>query len=165
MQNYFDIFELKVDYKIDQELLEQNYFKLLQKYHPDKFSKEEDKKIAYQNTMYINKAYETLESSLYRAEYMMYLRDVILGTENDSIKPSQDILFTMLEAREKLENTNDPKTLQNFLSDSINKYQQLANSFNQFYTTNKIEEAANTAISMRYQNKLITETENKLNNL
>lgn len=162
MQNYFEIFGLLSEYTIDKNLLEKNYFKLMQKYHPDQFIDKENKKIAYQNTININKAYETLNCDLLRAEYLLSLQGFILGTENDNVKPSQEILILIIEEREKLENIQNHKELYNFLKYCHSNYQHSKKVFQDLYNRQELNLAAETAIKMRYQHKLIIESERKL---
>jgi molecular chaperone HscB len=52
MQNYFELFSLKVDFAIDLSALEHTYQTQIAQYHPDKFATADDKKkvTAIQNT-------------------------------------------------------------------------------------------------------------------
>jgi molecular chaperone HscB len=44
MQNYFELFSLKVDFAIDLSALEHTYQTQIAQYHPDKFATADDKK-------------------------------------------------------------------------------------------------------------------------
>jgi hypothetical protein len=44
MQNYFELFSLKVDFAIDLSALEHTYQMQIAQYHPDKFATADDKK-------------------------------------------------------------------------------------------------------------------------
>ena len=50
--------------------------------------------------MDINAAYETLKNPLKRAQYLLFLQGIIVGTDKDSIKPSPDLLMEIMELRE-----------------------------------------------------------------
>jgi DnaJ-domain-containing protein 1 len=69
MQNYFELFSLKVDFAIDLSALEHTYQTQIAQYHPDKFATADDKKkvTAIQNTSLINTAFDTLKSPLFLA--------------------------------------------------------------------------------------------------
>lgn len=100
--NFFDFFFLHPDYAIDPHALESAYFKAQRQFHPDRFVNKspEEKLAALQKSMDINAAYETLKNPLKRAQYLLFLQGIIVGTDKDSIKPSPDLLMEIMELRE-----------------------------------------------------------------
>ena len=162
MQNFFDIFEIPTTFTIDRNLLDINYLKMTKRYHPDKFHESEDKKIAYQNTITINKAYTTLSSDILRAEYLMSLKDITLGSDNDSIKPSQELLVTMLYLREFLENIENNKKLKKFEMKLSKEFQNSCKEFEEYYENLQLDYAGQTAIKMRYLARIDEEVKRKL---
>jgi molecular chaperone HscB len=76
-KNYFDLFGLRIDTKIDLDRLEKNY-KLLQKqFHPDKYASatNHEKKIALQVSSFINDAYRTLSDLPERISYILKINN------------------------------------------------------------------------------------------
>jgi len=102
MADYFSLFGLEPAYSINVSALEKSYFNAQRQFHPDRFvgKSEIDKLAAAKRSMDINQAYKTLKDPLPRAQYLLKLNDVIVGTDNDSIKPSQALLAEVMELRE-----------------------------------------------------------------
>ncbi|MEQ9115791.1 MAG: Fe-S protein assembly co-chaperone HscB [Rickettsiales bacterium] len=165
MNNYFEIFNLTPDFLIDLDFLESQYLKLSKKYHPDKFRDQESKKSAYQNTITINKAYETLNSDVLRAEYLMKLNDITLGTESDSIKPTQELLINMLDLREELEEISNKENLDTYEKKISTLYEKSKSEFSKNFTKQDLEDAAQSAIKLRYYSKAIEEIQKKFEKL
>ena len=101
--DYFAIFSLPVAFEIDLSALEAAYFKAQRQFHPDRFvgKPATEKLAALQKSMDINKAYETLKDPLKRARYLLSLQGIIVGTANDSIRPSPALLTEIMELREE----------------------------------------------------------------
>lgn len=104
MMNYFQLFNLSVQFQVDLTRLGQTYQTLQQLTHPDKFAtgSERDKLLAVQKNAQVNDAYQVLKSPLSRAEYILELRGLELKHEHQTM---QDPTFLMqqMEWREQLE--------------------------------------------------------------
>ena len=75
-KDYFSLFALPVQYRIDREDLKRRFETLIAKTHPDRFATatEVEKRIAVQVTEMINAAYATLEDDFERAVYMCQMK-------------------------------------------------------------------------------------------
>ncbi|QCI24116.1 Fe-S protein assembly co-chaperone HscB [Buchnera aphidicola (Macrosiphoniella sanborni)] len=82
--NYFTLFNLPENFKINQKLLSENFYRLQLKFHPDLFINHSDmkKKIILKKSIEINKGYKTLKDFLSRAIYLLFLNGYKLDTEN-----------------------------------------------------------------------------------
>lgn len=102
--NYFDLFDLPKQYELDEQTLSARYHQLLQQFHPDKFvaSPEKEQRLALQKAAQINDAYQTLSSSLRRAEYLLLIHGVELQNETHTFQDTEFLVQQML-LREELE--------------------------------------------------------------
>ena len=105
MISCFEIFSITPTFDIDLVKLEAEYFKAQRLFHPDRFVGEPsaEKMAALQKSMDINQAYEILKNPLKRAQHLLQLQGIIVGTDADSVKPSPALLMEIMEMREQLE--------------------------------------------------------------
>ncbi|MEZ5690953.1 MAG: Fe-S protein assembly co-chaperone HscB [Rickettsiales bacterium] len=99
---YFSLFNLNPAFDIDISNLESEYFKAQRLFHPDRFiGKSAEEKIqALQKSADINKAYDVLKNPLKRAQHLLELQGIIVGTDKDSVKPANELLMEVMELRE-----------------------------------------------------------------
>lgn len=100
--DYFELLRLPEHFPIDVSILETAYFARQRQYHPDRFvNKEpEERTRAMQRSVDINHAYETLKNPLKLAQYLLERRGILVGSDADTIKPSQAILIEAMELGE-----------------------------------------------------------------
>jgi molecular chaperone HscB len=107
-QNYFELFGLPVAFDIDKRKIAENYRELQKVVHPDKFASasEQERRIAMQQSSFINEAQETLKDPVARASYLLTLHGVDLNLEKET---TSDTMFLMeqLELREQLSNVKN----------------------------------------------------------
>ncbi|MDE3060186.1 MAG: Fe-S protein assembly co-chaperone HscB [Pseudomonadota bacterium] len=101
--HYFTLLNLPPTFDLDLSALESAYFTAQRQYHPDRFvgKPPSERTAALQHSADINKAYDTLKDPLKRAQYLLHLQGIAVGTEADSVKPSQEILVEAMELREE----------------------------------------------------------------
>lgn len=90
---------------IDAAALEKAYFDVQNRYHPDRMMKKSvlERQAAMHLSADANKAYQTLKRPLTRAQYLLSLKDIVVGTEKDTIKPSPELLAEVMEWRTDIE--------------------------------------------------------------
>lgn len=106
--NYFELFELPVQFDVAQDHLDTR-FRSLQRYlHPDKFASAADaeKRWSMQAASFVNEAYQTLCSPLKRASYLLSLNGISLDEETDT-QMSPMFLMEQMELREALADAPD----------------------------------------------------------
>ena len=105
-RNYFELFDLPLDYKVNQALLAERYRAAQKAVHPDRHthSSEADRRAAMQLATLVNTANLTLKDGLKRALYMLELRQVSIQ-ENPELPP--EFLMQQIELREELEALTD----------------------------------------------------------
>ncbi|MCC4265332.1 co-chaperone HscB [Oceanimonas baumannii] len=102
--NYFELFGLPAQFRLDGEALAQAYRQLQTRFHPDKFASrpERERLQAVQQAARINDAFSTLKNPLGRAEYLLSLQGVDIRGEQQTLKDPM-FLMQQMEWREQLE--------------------------------------------------------------
>jgi molecular chaperone HscB len=157
--DHFALFAMPRDFDLGVKKLEVAYFSLQMKLHPDRFSQksEQEKIFSMQQSMSINKAFETLKSPLPRAEYMLKLHGIIVNTENSTIKPSQAVLQESMEMREQLLEANTPDKIRTLTITATDAKLSTIDAIKQNFIDVKLEDAAQNTIKLRYLEKLMEE--------
>jgi molecular chaperone HscB len=102
--SHFDLFDLPAQYAQDAAALDRAYRTVQSQVHPDRFAAAGDaqKRIAMQWATRANEAYQTLRDPLKRATYLLTLRGVDVGAENNTaMEPA--FLMQQMEWREGIE--------------------------------------------------------------
>lgn len=103
-QNHFELFQLPERFALDARALDDAYRAVQAQVHPDRFAAAGDaqKRIAMQWATRANEAYQTLKSPLRRATYLLHLRGIDVGAENNTaMEPA--FLMQQMEWRERIE--------------------------------------------------------------
>jgi len=103
-QNFFTLLNLPEAFVVDLKKLDQHYQAIQKEIHPDCFASlnDETKMESVKKTAQVNDAYQTLKSSIRRAEYLLHLYGFDINDEKYTALP-QDFLLQQMEWREELE--------------------------------------------------------------
>ena len=103
-QNFFTLLNLPEAFVVDLKKLDQHYQAVQKEIHPDRFASlnDEAKMESVKKTAQVNDAYQTLKSSIRRAEYLLHLYGFDINDEKYTAVP-QDFLLQQMEWREELE--------------------------------------------------------------
>ena len=101
----FGLLDLKPSFDVNAKELEENYFRKQRLYHPDRFIGKPipERNAALQKSVDINEAFQTLKNSLTRAQALLAMQGITVGTDHDSVKPSQALLQETLHWRETID--------------------------------------------------------------
>jgi molecular chaperone HscB len=102
--SHFDLFDLPAQFALDAAVLDHAYRTVQAQVHPDRFAAAGDaqKRIAMQWATRTNEAYQTLRDPLKRATYLLSLRGIDVGAENNTaMEPA--FLMQQMEWRESIE--------------------------------------------------------------
>ncbi|HEY3597255.1 MAG TPA: Fe-S protein assembly co-chaperone HscB [Paraburkholderia sp.] len=102
--SHFDLFHLPAQFALDAHALDDAYRTVQAQVHPDRFAAagEAQKRIAMQWATRTNEAYQTLRDPLKRATYLLSLRGIDVGAENNTaMEPA--FLMQQMEWRESIE--------------------------------------------------------------
>lgn len=100
--NYFELFGLPVQLKIDTKALPRKYFELSRKYHPDYFANASPKaqEEALDMSAKLNKALKTLQNPDETIKYVLQLKGLLAEEEKYTLHPS--FLMEVMELNEQL---------------------------------------------------------------
>jgi molecular chaperone HscB len=106
--DYFALFQLKPQFKIDRQALESAYLTVQQKVHPDMHAQasDSDKRVSMQLSALANSAYRTLMNPIQRGLYMCARNGVDPKLETNTAMPAQ-FLMQQMEWREALDDVRD----------------------------------------------------------
>ena len=109
--NYFELFEIPVQLKVNKSSLPRKYFELSRKFHPDFFVKgsEEEKTISLEKSALLNKALKTLQDPDETIRYVLKLKGLVEEEEKYELPP--DFLMEVMEINEALMEMGEDKTL------------------------------------------------------
>jgi molecular chaperone HscB len=165
MINYFKLFGIEQKYSINLEELEEKYFALQMKFHPDRnIGKSENEKIlAIKNSADVNDGYKVLSNDVERASHLLQLKNIIVNKEkNNSFVPNNKILVEQMELRERAqeihENKMDFKTL---ILEIKEKFDKTKTEFENDFISGLLENAAQNAVKLKYFEKILQEIDKK----
>ncbi len=158
-RNYFELFELEVQFQIDADVLVSQYQQLQTQFHPDRFveSNNQDKRVAMQVTTFINEAYKTLQEHQSRARYLLELQGVHFDIEKDTTQ-DMDFLMAQMSLREEIDEVggqDDPiESLDELASKARKEKAQLIESFQLQYNNKQWDEAKDIVLKLQFFNRL-----------
>lgn len=161
-QDYFSIFGLEPSCKIDLADLAARYRQLQQAVHPDRFMREceRSQRLAQQQAAQVNAAYNTLKSSLPRAQYLLELAGQHRAPETTLHDPA--FLFQQMELRERLdESAKDIHALDLLLVDVKNTICDYEQSFAAAWQAGDWPKAQITVDKLQFASKLAHEIDDR----
>ncbi|MEM5385386.1 Fe-S protein assembly co-chaperone HscB [Paraburkholderia phymatum] len=110
--SHFKLFDLPEQFALDASALDHAYRTVQAQVHPDRFAAAGDaqKRIAMQWATRTNEAYQTLRDPLRRARYLLSLRGVDVGAENNTAMEAA-FLMQQMEWRESIEDASAAKNV------------------------------------------------------
>ena len=108
--NYFDLFEIPLQLKVDKATLPHKYFELSRKYHPDYFSNAspEEQAVALDMSAMLNKAFRVFQNPDETIKYVLQLKRLLEEEEKYELQPG--FLMEVLEINEAIMDADDPET-------------------------------------------------------
>jgi molecular chaperone HscB len=121
--NYFEIFGLPVQLKVDKADLPKRFFELSRKFHPDFYanSTPSEKGKSLEITANLNKAFKTFQNEDDTIKYTLQLKGLLEEEEKYQLPP--DFLMEVLEINEKVMDAEDDPNLKVHLQSAIDQLQ------------------------------------------
>jgi molecular chaperone HscB len=160
--DFYEIFSLSLDWKVDRDQLDARFRKLQQQFHPDRFATKSDieKRRAVQIASIINQAYETLKDPLARAQYLLQLRDYDSSQESHITSDAQFLMDQMLlrEALSDVKTDSNPlSAIESLAIEADQRYLELQGEFARDYYAERYDDAFETVAKMQFADKFINE--------
>ena len=156
-QNFFTLLNLPEAFVVDLKKLDQHYQAIQKEIHPDRFASlnDEKKMESVKKTAQVNDAYQTLKSSIRRAEYLLHLYGFDINDEKYTAVP-QDFLLQQMEWREELEtHTKNKEALEKLASVvAIKKKQKIDLLPTYFDKKNNLPEAIKITRELNFIEKI-----------
>ena len=108
--NYFELFEIPVQLRVDKASLPRKFFELSRKYHPDFFvnGSGEEQTLALERSAMLNKAFKTFQNPDDTIKYVLQLKGLL---EEEKYELPPDFLMEVLEINEELMEPGENKSL------------------------------------------------------
>ena len=109
--NYFELFEIPVQLKVEKASLPHKFFDLSRKYHPDFFvnGSEQERTNALERSALLNMAFKTFQNPDETIRYVLRLKRLLEEEEKYELPP--DFLMEVLEINEELMDVGENKAL------------------------------------------------------
>ena len=107
--NYFRLFGMHENFKMDMTVLESQFKNLQKMLHPDKYTtkSQEERDRSQHNSSVVNQAYQILRSPMERAAYLLKFHNVDILSESGTTYESPDLMMEMFELREAVEDLEE----------------------------------------------------------
>jgi molecular chaperone HscB len=157
MLSCFDILSTPPVFDLDTAALEAAYLKAQRQFHPDRFvgKPQAEKMAALQKSMDINQAYETLKNPLKRAQHLLSLQGIMVGTEADNIKPSKALLMEVMELREKSEEIENADEKTKLVDQLRGLHRNSLSGISNHYSNGSWEKMAQETLRLGYIVKML----------
>ncbi len=141
--NYFELFEIPVSLQVDKKYLQDKYFELQKKHHPDFFSNESEEEQAHvlEISSMINKALKTFKNDDETIKYVLQLKQLLEEEEKYQLPP--EFLAEMMELNEALMEVDDSSLeetetkISQLEKNLYDKVQNIVEYYNEDNTTNE----------------------------
>ncbi|KAL9153670.1 hypothetical protein ABFS82_10G065100 [Erythranthe guttata] len=160
--DYFQIFGLGREYKMEVHELEKKYKDWQKKLHPDLVhsKSQREREYAAEQSARVIDAYRTLTDPLSRAIYIVKLEGVLVDEEERITDP--ELLAEVMELREAVDEAEDSGALKKIQSQLQEKLQCWSNSFDDAYVSKNYEDALASIRRMTYYRRTNEEIVKKL---
>src|SRR5215831_7389106 len=100
--NYFELFEIPVQFNPNPAVVKKKFYELSRKYHPDFYSKSgtREQEEALQTSSMVNRAYKTFQDEDATIRYVLKLHDLV--EEEEKYELDKGFLMEVLELNELL---------------------------------------------------------------
>lgn len=156
--NYFSLFNIKQEFNIDLNLLNQRYLDMLSKYHPDKINND-NANFKLIDSVLINTAYTTLKNDLLRAEYLLSLYDIHVCNIDTAENSNLEEIWSILEL---IATTNDASILEKLYAKNSAHKDRLIKNLEKAFLSHHLEEALDLTMKLKYYVNTINSIKIKL---
>lgn len=136
MMNYFELFNIPLQFNPDKQLLKKQFLQLSKQYHPDRLGADGNSDASQEKYAQINAGYKVLSNELSTIKHILQLHSMIEDDEKYNLPA--DFLMEMLELSEsaqfaetKQDQENVQQTIQQINNELFNEVAEIFNQENQ----------------------------------
>jgi molecular chaperone HscB len=142
--NYFELFGIPVQLKVNTALLPKKFFEMSKKFHPDYFANENEQvqAEALEKSALLNKAWKTFQNPDATIKYVLLEKGLLEEEEKYELPPS--FLMEVLDINEQLMDADEPgvltslkSTIQNLQSEIYEPVKEVMENYKDGITTEK----------------------------
>ncbi|MDG2944497.1 Fe-S protein assembly co-chaperone HscB [Exercitatus varius] len=164
MANPFELFDLPVDFHLDNDLLTSRYLALQKSLHPDNFahSSPQEQRLAMQKSAEVNDALQILKDPVSRADYIIRLNTADVRDIEQKSNRDMEFLMQQLQWRERLEEieqAQDWEALTNFVRNIESVQRENLTEISTALSEQNWQQAEQINDRLRFMKKLNTEIE------
>lgn len=159
-KNFFELFDIAVDFQLDQQQLHAAQQRLQSAYHPDRFinASDQEKRMSVQYAAHINEAYETLKNPVKRARYMLEVGGLEVHNDHESTTDTT-FLMEQIELREEMDecrSCKDPMRACSHITGKLDqRSKEFSNQFELLYQQGKFEDAHQVSKKMQFVERIL----------
>ena len=158
----FRLFNLKYDFSIDLKKLEDEYYILQKKLHPDKFINSTKKELLYAqiHSSNLNNAYNILVNQVSRSNELLKSKGE-RNTENETFN-DLEVLNEVLDLQEVAENINCQKEKDNLINEITQTIEEDVEKLNNYFIEEQLPNAKKLTVKISYLEKLLKDIKNNV---
>lgn len=164
MNNPFALFDLPIEFQLDQNRLSERYLALQKALHPDNFanSSAQEQRLAMQKSAEVNDALQILKDPILRADCIIALNTG--EQQNTEEKSTHDMAFLMqqMQWREQLEEIENTQDIDGLMTFSVEIEQNNKEKISEISTALSMKDWQQAKLindRLRFIKKLMTEIE------
>ena len=166
--NWFELFDLPVQFELDKAHLNRRFREMQAQYHPDRFASasDQERRKSVQLTSLLNEAYTGLKQPRLRARYMLESAGVSINDSDTSNDPA--FLMQQMAFREAIEDAAANESLDEL--DELHGHithlaTQLEKDFSVAWTQQDFDGAKQAMLKMRFFERLLEDVNRRVEQL
>jgi molecular chaperone HscB len=155
--DHFSRLGLAIAYDVDVSKMEQQYFGLQRKLHPDRFGAKsaKEKALSQQQATQLNDAYETLKDPLKRAAYLLELLGQKVNLHGSVTISDPILLMEQMERREAIAEASTPEAIAVLIAWAEADLESCQRDMADAFSHSDLARAADLALRLKYFTKMV----------
>ena len=161
-KNFFELFDLPLQFEVDTSLLRSRFRDLQKAVHPDKFAAEsaQSQRLAVQYAAHANQGFQTLKDPVQRGLYLLSLFGYQVQTDSSTIQDTEFLMQQMM-LRERLE-TAEANELEELLNEVEGELASLECQVAALFHAQDLKVCEVSIKKMQFYRRLLEEIEERI---
>lgn len=164
LEDYFQLLDLQKKYNIDKAQLKSKYLAMQIKFHPDRSTSEEERRVFLEQSMKLNEAEKVLKDDYLRAEYMLKLAGSKFDDSTLQNAISAQELEEIMEMHETIDDTEDLGELEKMELLKLQEKDGIVRELGVCFDKNNIAKALDLTVRLKYLTNLVKNIKLKVKN-